>query len=417
MNSNLIVGQSGGPTSVINASLYGVVKEAHENKEINKIYGMLNGIEGLLNRRMIDFDELINSPSFEQLQYTPSAFLGSCRYKLPESFDDSTYRKIFEIFTEHEIGYFFYIGGNDSMDTVDKLSKYAAQINYEIRIIGVPKTIDNDLVITDHTPGFASAAKFVATSVREICLDVEGYKKPSVTIIEIMGRNAGWLTAASVLARNYHEDNPCLIYLPEIIFNMEKFIEDVRAQLKLRTNVVVAVSEGIRLGDDRFVCELLDTAGTDNFGHKKLSGCSKALDFEIRKHLGIKSRAVEFNVVQRCAAHGGSLTDIEEAVMSGRKSVEAALKGETGKMLAFIRKENKPYRMELESVDVCDVCNKEKKFPKEWITNNETDISSEFLDYIEPLIQGEPQVKTRGGLPHYVKLTKNSSSDEVKMVL
>ncbi len=399
---NLIVGQSGGPTAVINSSLYGVIKEGmHHADEIGHIYGMINGIEGFLKDQCMDMEKDMDNETLTALRITPGAFLGSCRYKLPDNLDDPVYPKLFEKLKARKIGYFFYIGGNDSMDTVSKLSRYAADHNIDIRILGIPKTIDNDLVMTDHTPGFGSAAKYVATSVCEIGLDASVYDTKSVTIVEIMGRHAGWLTAASVLARKFEGDNPVLIYLPEVAFDQEAFLTRVEAALKKKNNLVVCVSEGIHDQNGKFICEYASEVGTDNFGHKMLTGCGKYLENLVKERLGCKVRSVELNVCQRCSALSQSLTDAKEASMAGSFGVTAALKGETGKMVSFIRDSSSPYILSCGLVDVNQVCNQEKCVPKEWIIQDGTDISKEFIDYALPLIQGNPAILMKNGLPGY----------------
>ena len=304
MMKNVIVGQSGGPTAVINGSLYGVVSEALKKSDcFEYVYGMVNGIEGFLHDQIMDMSTLVPTGELELLKTTPGAYLGSCRYKLPEDLNDPVYPTLFEKFTAKNIGYFFYIGGNDSMDTVSKLSRYAASINSDIRVIGIPKTIDNDLVETDHTPGFGSAAKYVATTVREISIDASVYdNKKSVTIVEIMGRHAGWLTAASVLARKFEGDNPILIYLPEVAFNQEEFLAKVEESLKTTPNLVVCISEGINDGNGTFICEFASDVGVDNFGHKMLTGSGKYLENLVKEKLGVKVRSVELNVSQRCSS-------------------------------------------------------------------------------------------------------------------
>lgn len=328
MNHNLLVGQSGGPTAVINGSLYGVVSEGLANPEIDNVIGMINGIEGFLADHTMDMAPLKENGELERIRTTPGSYLGSCRYKLPEDLSDPVYPELFQKFTEKEISYFFYIGGNDSMDTVSKLSRYAATVGSDIRIIGVPKTIDNDLVLTDHTPGYGSAAKYVASTVREIAIDASVYdNKPSVTIVEIMGRHAGWLTAASVLARKFEGDNPVLIYLPEVAFSPDAFIEKVKEKLTKTSNLVVCISEGINDGNGTFVCELASDVGTDTFGHKMLTGSGKYLENLVKEKLGIKVRSVELNVCQRCSSSCLSATDLDEAAASGRFAVSAALDG------------------------------------------------------------------------------------------
>lgn len=400
---NIIVGQSGGPTAVINASLYGVVKEALAQKEeIGHVYGMVHGIEGFLQGHYMDLGEELSEEELELLKLTPAAYLGSCRYKLPGDLNDAFYPAIFQKLEEMNIGYFFYIGGNDSMDTVSKMSRYAAQIGSEIRFIGIPKTIDNDLIQTDHTPGYASAAKYVATTVREIVLDSSVYKQKAVTIIELMGRHAGWLTAASVLARKHEGDNPLLIYLPESDFDMEAFAKDVEQALEKQHCVIVCVSEGISDASGKFICEYGDEAQLDNFGHKMLTGCGKVLENFVRNRFGVKCRSVELNVSQRCSGMVASATDICEAALAGEAGVRAALAGETGKMIAFKRVSDAPYQMECDTVDVNEVCNQEKPVPTEWITGEGNDIAQAFIDYAMPLIQGEAERPMEQGIPKYL---------------
>lgn len=396
---NLIVGQSGGPTAVINGSLYGVVTEGLKSTEqIGKVYGMVHGIEGFLGGQYMDMDTDMTKDELTALKTTPGAFLGSCRYKLPEDLSDPVYPELFKKFEELNIGYFFYCGGNDSMDTVSKLSRYAASVNSDIRVMGVPKTIDNDLVLTDHTPGFGSAAKFVASSVREINRDSEAYDKPNVMIIEIMGRHAGWLAASSVLARCEKDPNPLLIYLPEVPFSEEKFIKQLKAAIDEHKHVTVCVSEGLKDAEGNFISEDSVETAVDQFGHKILNGCGSYLQSLVKKELGVKVRSVEFNVSQRCSSNCLSATDLEEAVMAGSFAVQQALKGETGYMIAFNRKDG-DYGMECALVDVNDVCNKEKTVPLEWITDDGSNLSQEFIDYAAPLVKGECQRPMKDGLP------------------
>lgn len=402
MSNNLLVGQSGGPTAVINGSLYGVVSEGLANPAIGKVIGMVNGIEGFLAGRTMEMAPLAENGELERIRTTPGSFLGSCRYKLPEDLSDPVYPELFKKFEEFEIGYFFYIGGNDSMDTVSKLSRYAASVGNMIRIIGVPKTIDNDLVETDHTPGFGSAAKYVASTVREIAIDASVYdNKQSVTIVEIMGRHAGWLTAASVLARKFEGDNPVLIYLPEVAFDTDVFIEKVKEKLQITSNLIVCISEGINDGNGTFVCELASDVGVDNFGHKMLTGSGKYLENLVKEKLGVKVRSVELNVCQRCSSSCLSATDLNEAVESGRFAVKAAIDGETGKMITFIRKNSEPYELEFGTADVNIICNMEKPVPQEWITENGSDIGGEFIAYAKPLVQGNVEVPMKDGLPYF----------------
>ena len=401
MKKNVIVGQSGGPTAVINASLYGVVYEALNREDtLGTVYGMINGIEGFLCDQVMDMKPLELSGELELIKTTPGSYLGSCRYKLPEDLEDEVYPKLFEKFAAYNIGYFFYIGGNDSMDTVSKLSRYANQIESDIRFIGIPKTIDNDLVLTDHTPGFGSAAKYVASTVREIAIDASVYdNKKSVTIVEIMGRHAGWLAASSVLARKFEGDNPVLIYLPEVAFDQETFIEKVKTALETTPNLVVCISEGINDGNGTFVCELASDVGVDTFGHKMLTGSGKYLENLVKERLGVKVRSIELNVCQRCSSSMLSKTDQKEAIASGAYGVTCALKGETGKMIAFNRTED--YRIDYVTEDVNLICNQEKTVPLEWITNDGSDIGEEFIHYATPLIQGDVSVPSENGLPKF----------------
>ena len=403
MKKNVIVGQSGGPTAVINASLYGVVYEALMQKEqIGTVYGMINGIEGFLADTIMDMNSVEQSGELELIKTTPGSFLGSCRYKLPEDLKDDVYPLLFKKFEEYSIGYFFYIGGNDSMDTVSKLSRYAAISGSEICFIGIPKTIDNDLVLTDHTPGFGSAAKYVASTVREIAIDASVYdNKKSVTIVEIMGRHAGWLTAASVLARKFENDNPVLIYLPESAFNTDTFIEDVKKALEHTSNLVVCVSEGINDGNGTFICELASDVGVDTFGHKMLTGSGKYLENLVKEKLGVKVRSIELNVNQRCSSSMISATDQEEAIQAGISGVHFALDGITGKMIAFHRTEGADYSINYVPEDVNLICNQEKTVPPEWITGNVSDIGQAFIDYALPLIQGIVNVPEENGLPKF----------------
>ena len=403
MKKNVIVGQSGGPTAVINASLYGVVYEALMQKEqIGTVYGMINGIEGFLADTIMDMNSVEQSGELELIKTTPGSFLGSCRYKLPEDLKDDVYPLLFKKFEEYSIGYFFYIGGNDSMDTVSKLSRYAAISGSEICFIGIPKTIDNDLVLTDHTPGFGSAAKYVASTVREIAIDASVYdNKKSVTIVEIMGRHAGWLTAASVLARKFENDNPVLIYLPESAFNTDTFIEDVKKALEHTSNLVVCVSEGINDGNGTFICELASDVGVDTFGHKMLTGSGKYLENLVKEKVGVKVRSIELNVNQRCSSSMISATDQEEAIQAGISGVHFALDGITGKMIAFHRTEGADYSINYVPEDVNLICNQEKTVPPEWITGNGSDIGQAFIDYALPLIQGIVNVPEENGLPKF----------------
>ena len=397
---NIIVGQSGGPTAVINASLYGVVTEGLKSSGVGTVYGMVNGIEGFLGGHYMDLSGL-SAEDLEVLRLTPAAYLGSCRYKLPEDPHSPVYPTLFQKFERMDIGALFYIGGNDSMDTVSKLSRYAASVGSDIRFIGIPKTIDNDLIMTDHTPGYGSAAKYVASTVREIALDASVYQQRSVTIVEIMGRHAGWLTAASVMARKHVGDNPLLIYLPESPFEFERFSADLDKAFETSSNVVVCVSEGIADASRTFICEYANEAQLDTFGHKMLTGCGKVLENYVRREFGVKVRSIELNVSQRCSSAMLSATDQEEAVASGAKGVEAALSGETGKMIAFRRVPGESYQLEYVTEDVNLICNQEKAVPADWITGGGSDIGQEFIDYALPLIQGDVKIPSENGLPKF----------------
>lgn len=401
MTKNIIVGQSGGPTAVINGSLYGVVAEGLKHPDrIGRVYGMINGIEGFLQGHMMDIGSLDQTNELEMVRTTPGAYLGSCRYKLPESLEDAVYPQLFQKFEELGIGYFFYIGGNDSMDTVSKLSRYAQTIGSDIRFIGVPKTIDNDLVETDHAPGYGSAAKYVATVVREISADATVYdNKQSVTIVEIMGRHAGWLTAASILARKFEGDNPVLIYVPEVAFDQEAFIAKVTESLKHTPNLVVCISEGIHDEDGTFICEYSSEVGTDTFGHKMLTGSGKYLENLVKERLGVKVRSIELNVCQRCSCAHLSRVDLDESENAGIFAVLSALAGETGKMINFIRNKSVPYELSYGTADVNIICNQEKTVPLEWIIADGSDISNEFIDYVRPLTQGFVELPTKNGIP------------------
>ena len=400
---NVIVGQSGGPTAVINGSLYGVIVEALNNKDsIEKVYGMINGIQGFLKGKFMDIERELSEADLELLKTTPAAYLGSCRYKLPEDLSDEVYPELFSKFEELNIGYFLYIGGNDSMDTVSKLSRYAQSVGSSVKILGIPKTIDNDLVHTDHTPGFGSAAKFVATMVREIAIDAAIYEAKSVTIVEIMGRHAGWLTAASALSRKYEGDNPLYIYLPEVAFDEEMFLSQIEKGLESKSNLVVCISEGIHDSKGTFICEYGSSVGVDTFGHKQLAGAGKYLEDLIKERLKVKVRSVEFNVAQRCSSSHLSYTDLKEAIQAGSFGVLSGLKGETGKMIAFLRSSAEPYELTCDLVDVNEVCNQEKSIPSEWITENKADLTEDFITYALPLIQGNCPVPLKDGLADFL---------------
>ena len=409
---NIIVGQSGGPTSVINSSLAGVYKTAQE-RGFNKVYGMLHGIEGFLDEQYVDLSTQIHTyMDIELLKRTPSAFLGSCRCKLPEIYESpDTYEKIFSILDKLEIEVFIYIGGNDSMDTIKKLSDYAIVHGHSQKFLGVPKTIDNDLALTDHTPGFGSAAKYIAASTKEIIRDALGlsYNKENITIIEVMGRNAGWLTGATVLARTEECVGPDLIYLPELTFDMDKFTDTVMNLLKKKKNLVIAVSEGIKLEDGRYVCELSGGADyVDAFGHKQLQGTAAYLANYLGAKIGCKTRAVEFSTLQRSASHIASRTDIDEAFMVGGAAVKAADEGDTGKMVVIDRVSDDPYMAAAGIYDVHRIANNEKLVPREWINKEGNFVTQEFIDYVKPLIQGSYHPFMVNGLPQHLVLNKNA---------
>ena len=405
----LIVGQSGGPTSVINGSLAGIYESA-KKQGFDKVYGMLNGIEGLLEDKIIDLDEYFrDEKNLELLKRTPSSFLGSCRFKLGkvEEHEDN-YKKVFEILDKHDIDSFIYIGGNDSMDTVESLSDYAKEHGKHQNFIGVPKTIDNDLPITDHCPGFGSACKYIATTLKEVIRDnaVYGDTKKTVAIVEIMGRHAGWLTAAAALAKDDTCSGVDAIYLPEVAFNIDDFVNEVEELLKKKSNIVLAVSEGIRTEDRKFVCELLDAnLQTDSFGHKELVGCADALGRILRDKLGIKARPITLSTLQRAGAHLASKTDLEEAIECGKLGAELAYRGDSGKMVIMTRTPGKKYKIKYEVFDdIHKIANVEKKIPLEWIDVENNYVKEELVEYIKPLIQGEVKQIMKDGLPEHIAL-------------
>ena len=402
---NLVVGQSGGPTAAINATLAGVLKGAHMGKEkgvIEKIYGMRNGVEGLLARRLVDLTERAGDAAWLRLlSQTPAAALGSCRRRLPDpKKDTSVYEELLAIFKENNIRYFLYIGGNDSMDTVHRLSAYVKNSGWEMRVMGVPKTIDNDLFGTDHTPGFGSAAKYIATTVSEILCDTAVYTVPAVTVVEIMGRDAGWLTAASALA-GLQGAAPDLVYLPEVAFSMDRFYADVEKALARHPNVVVAVSEGIRFENGAYVGEGMQSGAVDVFGHKYLSGTAKVLEQAVKAKFGCKVRSVELNLPQRCAGHLLSATDITESLRIGRDAVTRAIGGKTASVMAFVRGEG-AYRVTTRAVRVSKVANQVRSVPHEWINAEGNGVTEECIDYLLPLIQGEVKCKYANGIPAHL---------------
>ena len=403
---NIAVAQSGGPTCAINASLAGVFRGAADESVIGTVYGALNGISGVIDERFVNLNELLeDEKNYNLLKYTPSTLLGSCRIKLPHYNEDSScYERIFRVFKRYNIGAFFYIGGNDSMDTVCKLSEYARETGSSIRIIGIPKTIDNDVMATDHTPGFGSAVKFIATSVSEIVRDSSVYNVNSVTIIEIMGRDAGWLTASACVLHKNGEAAPHLIYLPETPFDEERFIRDIRKVQQKHQAVIVAVSEGLKNAEGQYTANGHISETVDVFGHQYLSGLGKYLESIVKSKIGCKVRSVELNVLQRCAGHLSSLTDINEAELIGRSAVRTALEGETGKMMVFSRVSDSPYKIVIETAEIQRTANKEKLFPKEWINEHGNNVSDKALPYFIPLIQGEAAIPMKNGLPEYLVL-------------
>lgn len=404
MVGNVVVGQSGGPTSVINSSLAGVYKTA-KDLGAPKVYGMRHGIQGFLERNLVDLDDKLRSEmDIELLKRTPSAYLGSCRFKLPEyEANPEMYDKIFAILEDLDIAAFFYIGGNDSMDTINKLSKHAVRIGSPIRFIGVPKTIDNDLDITDHTPGFGSAAKYIASVSKELIRDGLVYDQKQITIIEIMGRNAGWLTAAAALAKSEDCEGVDLLYLPELPFDIDKFLEKVERLFLTKKALVVAVSEGIKTADGKYVFEHgVHTEYVDAFGHKQLSGTATYLANLCGQKFGCKARGVELATLQRCAGHMTSRVDITEAYQVGGTAVSAAFSGETGKMVILKRVSTDPYICTTDLYDVDKIANVEKKVPLEWITEDGTNVSDELIHYIRPLIQAELSPIMITGQPRHI---------------
>ena len=400
-----IFGQSGGPTSVINASAYGVIATALKNPSITRVLGAEHGIKGVLNDRLFDMGQE-DPAELELLKYTPSSALGSCRYKMADpDVDDTDYKRILEIFKKYDVRYFFYNGGNDSMDTCNKISKYMQKVGYECRIMGVPKTIDNDLNGTDHCPGFASAAKYIATSCAEVWQDAHVYDTGMVTIIEIMGRHAGWLAGSAALA-SLTGCGPDLVYLPETDFDMERFLADVKAVYDQSGNCLVAVSEGIHYADGTFVSEA-KTSATDGFGHAQLGGLASHLASAVKEAFGVKVRGIELSLLQRCGAHLDSETDAEEALLAGSAAVQAAVEGFTDKMVAFrCTRGEDGYRCEtiLEPLDI--VANFEKKVPREWINEAGNGVNQQFIDYVLPLIQGDAKAPRVNGLPRFARLKK-----------
>ena len=412
MKGNIIVGQSEGPTAVINSSLAGVIK-ASWKAGIRRIYGMHYGIEGLLNEDIVDLEDYVtNSQDLSLLKRTPSSFLGTCRYKLPPiEGNEAVYEKIFDILDKKNIEFFLYNGGNDSMDTIKMLSDYATQHNKKQKFMGIPKTIDNDLPMTDHCPGYGSAAKYIATSMKEIIRDNESYgvSKPTICIVEIMGRHAGWLTATAALSRDVDCSGPDLIYLPEVPFDIDDFIDRINdlVEKQNKKSIVIAVSEGLKMADGRFVCEL----GTindhvDAFGHKQLAGTASYLANVVTSRTGLKSRYIEFSSLQRCAAHVSSRIDVDEAYNVGYLAAKAAFEGKTGMMITIQVESREPYVESYSMFDIHEVANVERKVPKNWIINDGTFVSDEYLAYARPFIIGSIAPYTAGGLPMHLTMKK-----------
>lgn len=404
--NNLLVAQSGGPTVAINATLVGILQEVGISGEINRVYGARNGIEGVIKGEFIELSRLIGDLHTQNvLMHTPAAALGTGRFKLPDcNNDEKVYEKIIENLQEKEVKYFIFIGGNDSMDTVNKLYEYCRQKDHDIKIIGAPKTIDNDLCVTDHCPGFGSAAKYIATTISEIAFDISSYSIPSVTIVEIMGRDSGWLTAAAALARINGGIGADLIYLCEREFSQEKFINDIREKRKNKSGILVAVSEGLKYSNGEYLSDKISSGEIDDFGHKYIAGVASVLEKIVRKEFGCKVRVVGLNLMQRAAAHIASETDITEALQLGHKALYCALNGETGKMVAVIRVSNQPYVIYYVSVPVSEVANKEKKVPLDWISSNGSYVTRDMLNYLTPLIQGQVYLTYDNGVPKHYKI-------------
>ena len=408
--NNLLIAQSGGPTAAINATLAGILQGAQTSSNVDKIYGAINGIQGVFEENFIELNTIIkDTQTIKLLCQTPAAALGSCRFKLDDfEANEAQYLELVTIFQKYEIAYFIYIGGNDSMDTVYKLSEYMKKKNINsTAIIGAPKTIDNDLTQIDHCPGFGSAAKYVATTCSELERDISVYSTMAVTIVEIMGRNAGWLTAASALSRLNGGVGPSLIYLCETVFDTENFITDVKAQLEARGSIIVAVSEGIRDCDGRYISEQTQSGDFDVFGHKYIAGAGRVLENIIRNRIGCKVRSIELNLMQRSAAHIASAADLSESRMLGMKALQCALEGLTGHMASIIRKSSEPYVIEFTSVPVSEVANHEKKIPLSYINERGNDITPEMLAYLKPLIQGETHILYENGIPKHLVLYRN----------
>lgn len=402
---NLLVAQSGGPSAAINATVVGVVESALASGAVDQVFGAINGIAGVFDGRFLDLRKELDSPEkLRALYHTPGAALGSCRLKLKGQ-DPEQFERLLQIFREHNIGYFVYIGGNDSMDTVWQLSRYLNERGIDdIKVMGAPKTIDNDLVATDHCPGYGSAAKYIATTFAELRRDCDVYYIPAVTIVEVMGRNAGWLTAASALSRLNGEKGPNLIYLCETVFDPEKFLQDVQRLLKTEKAVLVAVSEGIKDASGAYVCEKYSSGAVDAFGHSMLSGTAKALEILVRERIGCKARSIELSLMQRCGGHIASATDLEESRLLGMCACSLCLQGVSGKMATILRQSDEPYAVTYGCADIQQIANEEKKVPLSWIDPSGSDVRPELLAYMKPLIQGEAHQEYRNGVPCHITL-------------
>lgn len=404
LRGSVLIGQSGGPTSVINSSLLGIYEECAKYEFIENIYGAQNGIVGAINGWLINI-RAQDKQQLELLKNTPASALGSCRYKLDKDLQHPDYQKILETFVKYNIRYFFYIGGNDSMDSAYKISQYLQAKKYECRVIGIPKTIDNDLDLTDHTPGYGSAAKYIATTLMELKQDADVYSTPSINIVEIMGRNAGWLTASAMLAKKAGL-GPDLFYLPEQTFSIQEFIADVQRVLKKQPHVFVVVSEGIKDIEGNYIAELYKQATKDAFAHTQLGGVAQILANELKKVCDVKSRAIELSTMQRSSAHLQSKTDVQEAYNSGVFGATAAIMGHTDKMIAVKRVPGQIYKLEYGVVSLSRIKNSEKRVPLEWIKKDHTGLTDDFIEYAEPLIQGEMKTPFENGLPKYFQFKK-----------
>ena len=407
---NMIIGQSGGPTAVINSSLAGAISCAFKQEKIETVYGMINGIEGFFNEHLIDLNSVFENKPYmmNSLKHSPAMYLGSCRYKLSGSQEE--FEKAFELLEKYNIGYFFYIGGNDSMDTVKQMSEYAKKINSDVRFVGIPKTIDNDLVGIDHSPGFGSAAKYIASCVREVAYDTTIYNIKSIHIIEAMGRDAGWIAGSAALAKEGTALAPHLIYLPEVAFSTEQFLKDVNKMLEKYNSVIIVVSEGIRDKDGNYISA--EASNTDKFGHIMLSGVGAYLKSVIESEIGCKVRALEPGVLQRSAAHIASHTDMNEAFSLGEVAVKAAVDGQTGVFSTIKRTADSPYCVEYGTENVRIVANAVKTVPREWINAEGNYVTEEFLNYVRPLVVGIPQVPYRNGLPDYIDVRHLNTKEQ-----